>query len=124
MIRSVTPDSPPVPNPREVAVVFLFPDSSEIRYLSKPPARRTRVRSSNGKSFMVATILPSGERTFTAHCVAQAVVPPRAMARRGAEPTSEHESDDLPSQLLGLVRLTVDAPARLRRRHRMRHYIP
>jgi hypothetical protein len=32
--------------------------------------------------------------------------------------------DDLANHLLGLMRRTMEAPARVRRRYRMRHYIP
>jgi hypothetical protein len=52
------------------------------------------------------------------------------MARHGVDQTLDDKSDDpgplddLATHLLGLVRATIEAPARLRRRYRMRHYIP
>ena len=127
----MTREGPSLPNAREVAVVFLFPDSSEIRYLTNPPAAGARVRSSTGERFVVAKIFASGERVFTAHCIVQtAVAPTRTAARPEASPVRVEEPghpggvDDFASHLLARVRRTLDAPARLRRRYQMRHYIP
>jgi hypothetical protein len=130
MIRAVTPEGPSLPNADTVAVVFVFPDSSEIRYLSNPPPPGARVQSSTGQRFRVAGIRASGEHTFRVRCVVEAVAPTRAMARRDPIKTREDETghsgaiDDLASQLLGVVRGTMESAARLRRRYRMRHYIP
>jgi hypothetical protein len=130
MIPSVTPQGPSLPHPGEFAVVFRFPDTSEVRYLAKPPAPGARVRSSAGERFVVARLVASSEHVLTAYCVAPAVAPARPVAQRAAIEAREDESgnpgamDDLANHLLGVVRRTLNAPARLRRRYRMRHYIP
>jgi len=59
--------SDPSPQPR---VVFLFPDSSDIRYMREPPAIGRRVRSEKGDIWTVAEVLKSGIQTYTVTCVA------------------------------------------------------
>ena len=124
----------------EVGVVFLFPDSAEVRYLSRPPAPRTRVRSSNGHVWIVSNVVRTGENTFSAHCVAQqnlvsaptavlqtgpAPRDPRTEQRALAEPRTREPGafEDLGTHLLTLARRAIETPTRLRRRYGMR-YIP
>lgn len=73
-------------------VLFLFPDSSEIRYTRKPKPG-DRVRSAKGDIRTVAEVLKSGIDTYTVTCVA----PPK-----GAR--------DVAADLLGLVRKSISAP--------------
>ena len=124
----------------EVGVVFLFPDSAEVRYLSRPPAPRTRVRSSNGHVWIVSNVVRTGENTFSAHCVAQqdlvaartpaprpghAPRDPRTEPRARADPGASEPGafEDLGTHLLTLARRAIETPTRLRRRYGMR-YIP
>jgi hypothetical protein len=133
-----------LPGVREAAVLFLFPDSSEIKYLSRPPAPGARVRSSAGRVWTVASVLKTGEHTFTAQCFAeQAHVPTRVVARpedvaaangvtrqKKTAPRRQVVQDgpgafeDLATHLLKLTRRAIGTPSRLRRRYKMRHYIP
>ena len=51
-------------------ILFLFPDSSEIRHLREPPKLRSRVRSATGGVWTVAEVLKSGIDTYTVTCLA------------------------------------------------------
>lgn len=64
--------SDPSPHAR---VLFLFPDSSEIRHMRKPPTIGLRVRSEKGDVWTVAEVLKSGIDTYTVTCVA----PPKGL---------------------------------------------
>jgi hypothetical protein len=119
----MTADGPLLPGSRELAVVFVFPDTAEIRYLSRLPVRGAHVQSSSGQTFFVASLLQSGERTFTAHCVAYEATPARAQEAKD-EQEGTGALDDLAGHLQALARRTIEAPARLRRRYRMRDYYP
>jgi hypothetical protein len=125
----------------EVAVVFHFSDSAEVRYISHLPTPGQRVRSSNGAVWIVSKVVSSGENTFHAHCVAQqdAVsapttafrpentpraqhMEPRALAEPGTPEPGAHE--DLGSHVMTLARRAIEKPARLRRRYGTRNYVP
>jgi len=84
--------SNPSPQPR---VLFLFPDSSEIRYMREPPTIGRRVRSAKGDVWTVAEVLKSGIQTYTVSCVA----PPKGVR-------------DLVADLLELARNST-SPSRL-----------
>ena len=119
----MTPDAPLLPSGSDFAVIFVFPDSAEIRYLSKLPPRGMRVQSPSGQTFIVASLLRSGERTFTAHCIAREATPARAR-EYGDEYKGPGALEDLAGHLQALAQRTIEAPARLRRRYRMRNYYP
>ena len=91
-----------------VRVVFLFPDSSEIRYLNRAPRLGRSVRSEHGRSCVVSEVFPSGVETYTAVCVAR-----------------EHLVDvgSLASDLLQRAR-DSGTPKGLLERWRRRNYIP
>ena len=50
--------------------LFLFPDSSEIRYMAKPPTIGLRIRREQGDLWTVVNVLKSGIDTYTVTCVA------------------------------------------------------
>jgi hypothetical protein len=52
-----------------ICLVVRFPDSTEIRYLERPPSPGTRMRSAAGKEWFVAEALQSGRDTYTVFCV-------------------------------------------------------
>ena len=125
----------------EVGVVFHFPDSAEVRYLSRPPAPGKRVRSSNGHVWIVSNVVGSGENTFHAHCVAQqdavsarttAVRPDTVTRAPDMDPPAVDKPDttepgareDAGSHVLTLARRAIETPTRLRRRHGTRNYVP
>ena len=113
----------------EVAVVFRFPHSAEIRYLETPPVPGTRVRTSDGRVWVVDELLASGQKTYTAYCVArqeQLRTPrlrPASQAQDVARPASRAR-EDLATRLLELANRSIHAPASIRRRYKMRNYIP
>src|SRR5205823_7188666 len=56
--------------------VLYFPDSTEIRWLDKPPTPGTRIRSHGGHGYwarvwIVDKVLQSGQDTYTVICVAR-----------------------------------------------------
>ena len=51
-------------------ILFLFPDSGEIRYMREPPKLGCRVRSVTGGVWTVAEVLKSGIDTHTVTCLA------------------------------------------------------
>jgi len=53
-------------------MLFLFPDSSELRYMREPPKLGGRVRSASGDVWTVADVLKSGIHIYTVTCVAPA----------------------------------------------------
>jgi hypothetical protein len=125
----------------EVSVVFDFRDSAEVRYLSRPPAPGTRVRSSNGHVWIVSNVIRSGENTFRARCVGQQDrVSARATASRPEpaprDPATTHRAlaeadttepgvvEELGVHVATLARRAIGAPTRLRRRYGMRRYMP
>jgi hypothetical protein len=140
-MRQMAPGRQLPPGPREIAVVCLFPDAAEVRYVSRLPARGQRIRSSKGRVYIVAQVLQSGERTFTAHCAAPEDIksrrpntPPRETApRKGDLVRSEqrdgmhgrsHGLDDLAADLMRFVGVTLRTPGRLRHRYKTRNYLP
>jgi hypothetical protein len=122
-----------------VGVLFAFPDSAEVRYLSRPPAPGTRVRSSNGHVWIVSNVVRTGENTLTVHCVAQqdpnsarttvlrrgpALRDPRTERHALAEPGTKKPGafERLGTHLVTLARRAIQTPTRPRRK--MRHYVP
>ena len=93
--------------------VFLFPDSSENRWLDRLPAAGTRIRSRQGTVWVVDEVLQSGRETYTVFCVDR-----RDECRRSDRTT------DLATQLLEAARNTTEAVTERRRRRRFRHYLP
>lgn len=93
--------------------VFLFPDSSENRWLDRLPAAGTRIRSRQGTVWVVDEVLQSGRETYTVFCV------DRRDERRRSDGTT-----DLATQLLEAARNTTEAVTERRRRRRFRHYLP
>ena len=62
-------------------VLFILPDSGEIRYTGEPPRLDSRVRSPSGDVWTVARVTYEGSDTFTVTCVERsrvATVPRRA----------------------------------------------
>ena len=51
-------------------ILFLFPDSGEIRYIREPRKRGCRVRSVTGDVWTVAEVFRSGIDTYTVICLA------------------------------------------------------
>lgn len=62
--RCMTPPPP-------VRVLFLFPDSSELRHMRDAPRLGSRIRSPQGAAWTVADVVKSGKTTFTVTCVAR-----------------------------------------------------
>ena len=50
--------------------VFLFHGAAELRWVSKVPRHGVRVRSSQGKDWIVDEVVRSGVDTYTVTCVA------------------------------------------------------
>ena len=96
-----------------VFCVFLFPDSSENRWLDRLPAAGTRIRSRQGTVWVVDEVLQSGRETYTVFCV------DRRDERRRAGGGS-----DLATELLEAARTATEAVTERRRRRRFRHYLP
>jgi hypothetical protein len=127
---------------RVATVLFMFPDSHQVRHMGKPPRLGSRVRSPRGAVCTVAEVVDWGSDTYTATCVGKAspfdAVPKRAAGRK--QPTKEsevakvpHRDDkDLAADLLQrtrdslLLQRAKDAlsPRAIRRRWRRRNYIP
>jgi hypothetical protein len=149
-VRQMSADGQLLPGPDAIAVVFQFPHTAEIRYVSRVPARGSRVRSSAGHTFIVTQLLRSGERTFTARCVApddtksKRASPRSESASREREPLplpykrqvaekerrSEHgekmhqTSRSLEDMAVDLVRSARATSKRFRHRYKMRNYLP
>jgi hypothetical protein len=102
-------------NPRAAAFncVFIFPDSSESRYLSRVPREGTRVRSPLGGEWFVAEALQSGRATYTIFCVGRREYREKFGHAPGAR--------QLASDLLERAQQSV---SERRRRRKYRHYIP
>jgi hypothetical protein len=56
---------------REVRLVILFPDSTEIRSLRRLPRRNQRMQSQSGDVWFVSEIVQSGLSTYTVTCVGE-----------------------------------------------------
>ena len=127
---------------RVATVLFMFPDSHQIRHVGKPPRLGSRVRSPRGSVCTVAEVIDWGSNTYTATCVAKAS-PLDAVPKRAADqeqPTKESEvakeprgdDRDLAADLLQrtrdslLLQRAKDSlsPRAIRRRWRRRNYIP
>ena len=54
---------------RPIRAVIRFPDSTEKRHLDGVPSPGTRLRSSSGKEWFVAEVLPSGRDLYTVSCL-------------------------------------------------------
>lgn len=72
------------PNGDEVCVVFLFPDSSAIRYLARPPLPGASVRSPWGDVWRVRDVVQSGHSTYTVRCGEHARAPRQSRSQRPA----------------------------------------
>ena len=115
--------------PHGVRVLFLFPDSSELRDVRKPPRRGHHVRSPEGAVWKVAEILKSGHETYTVTCVAPSRMGKmpnlaadhmrNAVRRRTRDP----DNQDLAADLLERARKSI-SPHEIRSRRRRRNYMP
>jgi hypothetical protein len=129
-----------LPAGSEIAVVFQFSDTTEIRYLSGPPRLGSRVVSTSGRVYRVTRLVRSGERMLTAQCVEsrggrRQVEPVPRLAEKRPEPTRPVDAldmatgepprrVDLGTRLLSAARMATSAPSRFRERRRMRDYLP
>jgi len=57
--------------PPPVRILFLCPDSSELRHMRDAPRLGSRIRSPQGAAWTVADVVKSGKNTFTVTCVAR-----------------------------------------------------
>lgn len=115
-----------------VRVVFLFPDSNELRDMRAPPRLGRHVRSPKGALWKVAEVLTSGRDTYTVTVVAPSLtakVPQlaadhlrHAVRRR----TPDRDTRDLAADLLQRAQRAKDSisPRAIRRRRRERNYFP
>ena len=119
-------------------VLFIFPDSREIRHMREPPSLGSRVRSRHGRAWAVAQVIDNGSDTYTATCVGSAEQLGRvrreelrrvrreegsAVNAAGAPVIESTEDKALYADLLQRVK-DVLSPRAIRSRRRNRHYIP
>ena len=97
--------------------VFLFPDSSENRWLDRLPPPGASVRSREGKAWTVDEVLQSGRETYTVFCVDRREY--RDRNRRRSDGTT-----DLATELLEAARNAREGVTARRHRRRSRHYLP
>ena len=115
------------PSP-SVQVVFLFPDSSELRSMRVCPRVGRHVRSPAGAVWRVAEVLKSGIDTYTVTCVAPsrvAKLPDLAadQLRHARRRPRDHNHQDLAADLLQSAKDSM-SPREIRRRWRERNYYP
>ena len=115
------------PSP-SVQVVFLFPDSSELRSMRVCPQVGRHVRSPAGAVWRVAEVLKSGIDTYTVTCVApsRVVTLPHLAAdqlRHARRRPRDHNHQDLAADLLQRAKDSM-SPREIRRRWRERNYYP
>ena len=110
-------------------VLFVFPDSREIRHMREPPGVGSRVRSRRRRVCYVAQVIDSGSDTYVATCVGESRVVTAAHrpAHRTNEAVRQDERDlierDPAADLLRRVKELV-SPRAIRRRWRDRNYLP
>jgi hypothetical protein len=121
---------------RVSTVLFLFPNSREIRHMRDPPRLGSRVRSRRRATYTVAEVIDWGSDTYTAICVgtasASATVPERAAGQESAVRERHRYDKDLAADLLQrtrdslLLKRAKDSlsPRAIRRRWRDRNYLP
>jgi hypothetical protein len=105
------------PTESGVYCVFLFPDSTDSRWLVRTPTPGTRVRSGSGAVWVVDEVLQSGRDTFTVFCV----------PRREYRDARRHRSDDrrdLAGELLEAARHASEATTERRHRRKFRRFRP
>ena len=110
-------------------VLFIFPDSREIRHMREPPRVGSRVRSPRRAVCYVAQVIDSGSDTYVATCVGTSRV--ATVPQRAKEPVNEevrrYEPEpwekDPAADLLQRVKDTV-SPRAIRRRWQYRNYLP
>jgi hypothetical protein len=115
---------------RVVTVLFMFPDSRQIRHMGKPPRLGSRVRSPRGAVWTVAEVKDWGSDAYAVTCVGKAspfaTVPKRA-ADRETEAAERRKRDpydkDLAADLLQRAKDSL-SPRAIRRRWRNRNYLP
>jgi hypothetical protein len=100
-----------------VFCVFMFPDSTESRWLEELPPRGTRVRSREGAVWIVDEVLQSGRETYTVHCLAR-----RAYVRKLRDRATGDR--DLAAELLEAARHTSEGVTERRHRRRYRPFRP
>ena len=116
-------------SPPPVQVLFLFPDSSELRTMRVPPRLGRHVRSPEGAVWKVAEVLKSGVDTYTVTCDTPSLIAKvpdlaadqvrQAVRRR----TRDHHGQELPADLLQRARDAI-SPREMKRRWRERNYYP
>ena len=99
-----------------VYCVFLFPDSTESRWLVRTPTPGTRVRSRGGSVWVVHEVLQSGRDTYTVFCV------PRRAYRDALRRSGDGR--DLAGELLEAARHASEATTERRHRRKFRRFIP
>jgi hypothetical protein len=100
-----------------VFCVFLFPDSTESRWLDRVPTPGTRVRSGLGSVWVVDEVLQSGRETYSVFCVPRREY--AAALRRRSE-----GGRDLSAELLEAARHASEATTERRHRRRFRLFRP
>jgi hypothetical protein len=105
------------PTESGVYCVFLFPDSTESRWLVRTPTPGTRVRSGGGSVWVVDEVLQSGRDTYTVFCV------PRR-EYRDARRHRSHDRRDLAGELLEAARHASEAATERRHRRKFRRFLP
>jgi hypothetical protein len=103
---------------RVSTVLFVFPDSREVRHMAEPPRVGSRVRSPRGAVWTVAQVVDYGSDTYTAACVGASRMD-EAEKRRNPD----RDDEDLAAGLLQRVKDSL-SPRAIRRRWRHRNYIP
>jgi len=105
-----------------VWVVFLFPDSSEVRTMRSPPTLGHLVRSEGGLVWKVAEVLTSGSDTYTVTVVAPSLMAKSAhLAAQRLKRAATPDPQDLAVELLQLAKDST-SPRAIRRRWRERKY--
>lgn len=100
-----------------VFCVFLFPDSTESRWLDRVPTPGTRVRSGLGSVWVVDDVLQSGRETYSVFCVPRREYADALRNRSGG-------GRDLAAELLEAARHTSEATTERRHRRRFRLFRP
>jgi hypothetical protein len=110
-------------------VLFIFPNSRDIRHMREPPRLGSRVRSPRGDVWTVAKVIDYGSDTYTAICVGKswaATVPHRAADQLNEEVKQkkrDRKRKALAVEVLKRAKVSL-SPRAIRRRRRTRHYIP
>ncbi len=114
---------------RPSTVLFIFPDSREIRHLPEPPRVGSRVRSRHRSVWYVAQLIDNGSDTYVAICVGLARVaaapqrPVGHVSEKARRDEREPSEKDPAADLLQRVKDVV-SPRALRRRWQYRNYLP